>query len=187
MNTACPGSIEDRQVALKPFPEQSFLVKDMERTPDGKITEAQFKKLVTRASILPGNQYSLYEMIGRIQREYCYCMERYVFFYKTSDPMAPQFNAAVQDLLTCLDFAEKYQSNGTDINPTASQRPYSWQALSSSQLTEGMANSNDMLELRKDMVSFSQEKNSSARTLLAVYGLLNLTAIGLLIYIARSK
>jgi hypothetical protein len=113
-------------------------------------------------------------------------MERYVFFFKTSDPMASQFNGAVQDLLTCLDFAEKYQSNGTDINPTASQRPYSWQ-VSSSQLTEGMANPNDMLELRKDMVIFSEEKNRSARNLLAVYGLLNLTAIGLLIYIARSK
>jgi len=186
MNTACPRSIEDRQVALQPFPEQSFLVKDMERTPEGKITEAQFKKLVTRANILPGNQYSLYEMTGRIQREFCYCMERYVFFYKNSDPMAPQFNAAVQDLLTCLDFAEKYRSTGSDINPTASQRPYSWQ-VSSSQLTEGMANPNDMLELRKDMVTFSQEKNRSASTLLAVYGLLNLTATGLLIYIARSK
>ena len=185
MNTTCPHSIEDRETALQPFPEQSFLLYDMERGPDGRITEAQFKKLVTRANILPGNQFSLYEMTGRIQREFCYAMERYVFFYKASDPIAPKFNAAVQDLLTCLDFAEKYQSNGTDINPTASQRPYSWQ-VSSLQLTEGMANSNDMLELRKDMVSFSQEKNRSARTLLAVYGLLNLTAIGLLIYIARS-
>lgn len=186
MNTACPKSIEDRQTALQPFPEVSFLIRDMERGPDGRITEAQFKKLVTRANILPGNQFSLYEMTGRIQREFCYCMERYVFFYKTSDPMASQFNAAVQDLLTCLDFAEKYQSDGTNINPTASQRPYSWQ-VSSSQLTEGMANPNDMLELRKDMVTFSEEKNRSARNLLAVYGLLNLTAIGLLIYIARSK
>lgn len=41
-------------------------------------------------------------------------------------------------------------------------------------------------ELRKRMVEFTQEKNQSASNLLNLYGFLNLVALGLLFYVARS-
>jgi hypothetical protein len=41
-------------------------------------------------------------------------------------------------------------------------------------------------DLRKRMVEFTEEKNRSALNLLSLYGFLNLVAIGLLFYIARS-
>jgi hypothetical protein len=55
--------------------------------------------------------------------------------------------------------------------------------LSSSQIVETMQD----LALRTDMMEYSAEKNRSARNLLALYGFLNLSAVGLLIYIYRSK
>ena len=41
-------------------------------------------------------------------------------------------------------------------------------------------------DLRKRMVEFTEEKNQSAVNLLSLYGFLNLVAIGLLFYVARS-
>jgi hypothetical protein len=41
-------------------------------------------------------------------------------------------------------------------------------------------------ELRRRMVEFTEEKNQSAVNLLSLYGFLNLVALGLLFYVARS-
>jgi hypothetical protein len=41
-------------------------------------------------------------------------------------------------------------------------------------------------DLRQRMVQFTEEKNQSASNLLSLYGFLNLVAVGLLFYIARS-
>lgn len=41
-------------------------------------------------------------------------------------------------------------------------------------------------DLRRRMVDFTQEKNQSASNLLSLYGFLNLVALGLLFYVARS-
>lgn len=41
-------------------------------------------------------------------------------------------------------------------------------------------------DLRKRMVDFTEEKNQSATNLLSLYGFLNLVAVGLLFYVARS-
>jgi hypothetical protein len=43
-----------------------------------------------------------------------------------------------------------------------------------------------MIDLKNRMVEFTQEKNLSATNLLSLFGFLNLVAIGLLFYIARS-
>jgi hypothetical protein len=45
---------------------------------------------------------------------------------------------------------------------------------------------NSITELRKRMVEYTEEKNRSAMNLLSLYGFLNLVAIGLLFYVARS-
>jgi hypothetical protein len=42
-------------------------------------------------------------------------------------------------------------------------------------------------ELRKVQVEYSYQKNKSVRATLAVYTFLNITAIGLIFYIARSR
>ena len=44
----------------------------------------------------------------------------------------------------------------------------------------------NLTDLRQRMVQFTEEKNQSAANLLSLYGFLNLVAVGLLFYIARS-
>jgi hypothetical protein len=45
----------------------------------------------------------------------------------------------------------------------------------------------DKVKLQKDMEAYNKQKNDSATNLLSVYAFLNLTAIGLLIYIFRGN
>jgi hypothetical protein len=46
---------------------------------------------------------------------------------------------------------------------------------------------NDKLDMRKDMMDYGKEKNRAASNLLGVYAFLNLSAVGILIYLFRSK
>jgi hypothetical protein len=131
-------------------------------------------------------------MASNVNREYCYYLERFVFFTKLYahtknsgyKAKADSMEQKMKDLLTCIDYLEELQLHGDDsfmVNPTREMPP-----LSSGQrvdLTEGMTDT----ALRNDMLEYSLEKNRSAQSLLAVYGFLNLTAVALLIYIYRTK
>ena len=97
----------------------------------------------------------------------------------------------MDDILASLNYMEIFMQSGNQTTPTESQRPASWNALGltenfTGQRIEGMSDPSN-LALRKDMLSYSEEKNRAATSLLALYGFLNLTAVGVLIYIYRSK
>lgn len=220
MNLACPEvSIESEKIAETPFFGGSFLTPKLERTPDGLLTISQFLTLLNRAmkqgKLAKGEAFSFAMLQSNIQSEYCYALQRYVFyldkFVKTKDKSykekAQNFNLYVQDMLSCIEFTEKVQKEGAEANlvtPTESMRPLSWQALGLKEsfqsgvskytqqrveLQEQMANlsDEDLMKLKKDMVVYSKEKNKAASNLLATYAFLNLTAIGLLLYIFRTR
>jgi hypothetical protein len=194
MNISCPNhSVEDLDTALLPFKNRSFLTATIDRTPDGLLSEKQFKLLLNNAyrtgEYIKYNAYSFYELGSALNREYCYSLERYVFFQKQYintkntefQQKADTFKQRMVDLMVCIDYMEKLHAVGDEaimIKPTLSTLP-----LSSSQIVETMQD----LALRTDMMEYSAEKNRSARNLLALYGFLNLSAVGLLIYIYRSK
>ena len=97
----------------------------------------------------------------------------------------------MDDILASLNYMEIFMQSGNQTTPTESQRPLSWNVLYSTenftaQRIEGMSDPSN-LALRKDMLNYSEEKNRAATSLLALYGFLNLTAVGVLIYIYRSK
>jgi len=204
MNTSCPNiTVETLDIALQPFPEDSFLKDPIERNESGNMTETQFSKLVlneiTAKRLIEKNVYSAYQLGSRINREYCYYLKRVVFFDKkyaaTGDESmkkkAESAKRKMDDLLASLNYMERFEKSGIQVTPTESQRPLSWKALGltenfTSQRIEGMTDASGV-HLRKDMLDYSQEKNRSATSLLALYGFLNLTAVGLLIYIYRSK
>lgn len=204
MNTSCPNiTVETLDIALQPFPEDSFLKEPIERNESGNMTETQFSKLVlneiTAKRLIEKNVYSAYQLGSRINREYCYYLKRVVFFDKKyaatgDESMKKKGESAkrmMDDLLASLNYMERFEKSGIQVTPTESQRPLSWKALDltenfTSQRIEGMTDASGV-HLRKDMLDYSQEKNRSATSLLALYGFLNLTAVGLLIYIYRSK
>ena len=204
MNTSCPAiTIETLNIANQPFPEDSFLKEPIERDASGNMTQTQFSKLIqneiTAKRLIEQNVYSAYQLGSRINREYCYYLKRVVFFNKRyagtgDESMKKQGESAKQkmdDLLASLNYMETFTKSGNQTTPTDSQRPLSWKALGltenfTSKRIEGMTDASGV-KLRKDMLDYSQEKNRSATSLLALYGFLNLTAVGLLIYIYRSK
>ena len=205
MNTSCPDtSIDTLETALQPFQEDSFLTDTVERDDAGNMTHNQFIKLIWNeidaGRLIDQNSFSAYQLASRLNREYCYYLQRVVFFDKKaagSGNMTMKSNGAtmkqkMDDMLASINFMETFIQSGNQITPTESQRPASWKLLGltenfrSQRIEEGMSEPAS-LALRKDMLTYSEEKNRSATSLLALYGFLNLTAVGLLIYIYRSK
>ncbi len=218
MNLSCPEkTIESEQIAETPFLGGSFLVSNLERTPDGILTTSQYVDLLNRAmkagNLTKGEAFSFAMFTSRLHSEYCHALQRYVFYLhkfvktgeKTYKQKAQEFNQYVQDMLTVLDYSERVQQQGAEENlvtPTESMRPLSYQALrlpdsGNSKYTQQRVELQEQMvdftspeaitKLEKDMVSYSREKNKAATNLLATYAFLNLTAIGLLLYIFRAK
>ena len=206
MNTSCPDTaVENLDIALQPFQEDSFLTDKIERDDAGNMTHDQFIKLIwneiNAGRLIDQNSFSAYQLGSRLNREYCYYLQRTVFFdkrYASSSNRSMKekgdtMKQKMDDMLAALNFMETFMKSGNEITPTESKRPASWKALGltenfTGQRIEGMADiSGNGLALRKDMLVYSEEKNRAATSLLALYGFLNLTAVGLLIYIYRSK
>lgn len=204
MSVSCQvKEIETALEAQQKFEETSFLQSSMKRDEKGVITEEQFKILLDSAAVkgkfLPQNEFSFRELVDSVQREYCYSLRRYIYYKNLSlkdsinnkksddnEKLIKEFQQKTYDLLTCLQFFNKINKDRTSLKPTASQTPYSWQVLQRNNVPKQIESMAD-LQLRKDQVEDSKEKNRSASTLLGVYAFLNLTAVGLLIYILRQK
>lgn len=196
--------IETELEAKTLFAQGTFLAPDLKRDSKGILTEDQFQKLLSAAGakgkFLPQNEFSFQELIDSVQREYCFTLRRALYFKKKSiesallkkssdesEKLANEFQQKTIDLLTCLQYFEKIKKERTSLKPTASQTPYSWQVLQRNNVPKQIESMTDIVDLRKDMVDYSKEQNRSASTLLGVYAFLNLTAVGLLIYILGSK
>jgi hypothetical protein len=151
--------------------------------------------------------------MGKIQQEYCFYYFRYKYALETlfdklvttskltSLPdadkadiqskltRAKNFNEKLNDIIQITNYiaqkrATEMREQNTEINSLNSGIKSTFDTL---QAHSKMLNSETSLsDLRKRMVEFTEEKNRSALNLLSLYGFLNLVAIGLLFYIARS-
>ena len=179
------------------------------RDSDDILTQEQFGQLLKRAAeqgkFLPQNAFSFNTLIDAVQREYCHNLKRYLYYKKEYlnstitktrntewNEKAEEHRQVMIDLLTCLEYLDKAREAGETLEPTVRQVPYSFQQVTQNNVLkqiETMSNPSDsnLLKLRKDMVEYSKEKNRAASSLLGAYAFLNLTAIGLIIYIFRSK
>jgi len=102
---------------------------------------------------------------------------------------AKELNIKLNDLIQVSNFlaskrvsdtseqSDRVNSLNTDIASTFDTLKQHEKILSSEMATS---------ELRQRMTEYSQEKNKSASNLLQLYGVLNIVAIGLLLYIYRS-
>jgi hypothetical protein len=151
--------------------------------------------------------------MSKIQQEYCFYYFRYKYSLETlfdklvttsklaSLPdadkadiqskltRAKNFNEKLNDLIQITNYiaqkrAQEMREQNTEINSMNSGIKSTFDTL---QAHSKMLNSETSLsDLRKRMVEYTEEKNRSALNLLSLYGFLNLVAIGLLFYIARS-
>jgi len=149
----------------------------------------------------------------KIQEEYCFYYFRYKYALETlfdklvntskssalteSDKgeitnklnSAKTFNEKLNDLIQITNYiaqkrASEMRAQNTEINALNSGIQSTFDTLQSH---SKMLNSETSIsDLRKRMVEYTEEKNRSALNLLSLFGFLNLVAIGLLVYIARS-
>jgi hypothetical protein len=102
---------------------------------------------------------------------------------------AKEFNQKLNDIIQITNHIAKVRASetrdqNTEINALNASIKGTFDTL---QTHAKILNSEtSVTDLRKRMVEFTEEKNRSATNLLSLYGFLNLVAIGLLFYIARS-
>jgi hypothetical protein len=151
--------------------------------------------------------------MNKIRDEYCYNYFRYKYALETLfDKMvrtsksstlaesdraeiqnklnaAKNFNEKLNDIIQITNYiaqkrASEMRLQNTEINTLNSSIQSTFASL---QEHSKLLNSETSIsDLRKRMVEYTEEKNRSALNLLSLYGFLNLVAIGLLFYIARS-
>jgi hypothetical protein len=102
---------------------------------------------------------------------------------------AKEFNEKLNDLIQIVNFIAQKRSTemrdqNTEINEMNTNLQSTFDTLQSH--NQLLNSETSVADLRKRMVEFTEEKNRSALNLLSLYGFLNLVAIGLLFYIARS-
>lgn len=102
---------------------------------------------------------------------------------------AKSINSKLNDLIQVTNFlakkrGEEMKGQNEEINSLNDSITSNFDALKKHD--EMLKKETSLADLRKSMVDYSQEKNLSAQNLLALYGFLNLVALGLLFYIARS-
>lgn len=141
----------------------------------------------------------------KIQEEYCFYYIRYkyvldVLFQKLVEQApkaeietrlnsAKTINERLNDLIQITNFiaqqrAKEMRQQNTEINAINANLSQTFDVL---QGHRRLLNSEtNIQDIRKRMVEFTEEKNRSAMNLLSLFGFLNLVAIGLLVYVARS-
>lgn len=102
---------------------------------------------------------------------------------------AKEFNEKLNDLIQVTNYLAQKRSSemreqNTEINMMNSDLQVTFDTLQKH--NKLLRSETSLSDLRKRMVEFTEEKNRSAINLLSLYGFLNLVAIGLLFYIARS-
>lgn len=151
--------------------------------------------------------------MGKIQQEYCFYYFRYKYALETlfdklvatskltnltdndrSDiqnklTRAKEFNEKLNDMIQITNYisqkrASEMREQNTEINSMNSSIKSTFDTLQ--EHSKILNSESSISDLRKRMVEYSEEKNRSALNLLSLYGFLNLVAIGLLFYIARS-
>lgn len=151
--------------------------------------------------------------MNKIQQEYCYNYFRYRYSLETLfDKLvatskgstlsederndiqsklnrAKQFNERLNDIIQITNYiaqtrAREMRDQNTEINSLNSTIQSTFDTLQAH--SKMLSSETSITDLRKRMVEYTEEKNRSATNLLSLYGFLNLVAIGLLFYIARS-
>lgn len=149
-----------------------------------------------------------------IESEYCFYYKRYIYILTEIFQTASQRNS--NDLTADTGYQQK-KVNTEKINMKLNQILQVLQGLANSRITtlsqyygtnsgvnqvnaELDRNRSDLIrhshmlknskmekEVRSAMIDYTIEKNSSSRNLLAIYGFLNIVAVGVLFYIYRSS
>lgn len=141
---------------------------------------------------------ALTDLITSIKSEYCFYYKRYMFALSQLLTLAATTGTAMGTGTTY----DSYKQNATRINSLLTQIVVILQYVSSLSGSPIDLNSvhgdliNHMRKLQDNemeinaksaMIDYTLEKNASSRNLLAIYGFMNIVAIGMLVYVYRAS
>lgn len=170
---------------------------------------------ITENDINPASEFSVHAAALRtsINNEYCFYYKRYIYVlekvlslaattgvnvaagstYDTFKQNAIRINTQLNQILQIIqgviksrsDSLKSYYGTSTGVNALNTELDTARNNLIEHM---GKLQDNDMENnVKSAMVDYTIEKNSSSRNLLAIYGFMNIVAVGLLFYIYRSS
>lgn len=168
--------------------------------PDNTNPAANFSESASALRTNIGNEYCFY------YKRYMWALNDVLIFAATSGmnlagnasynekkKIAQDLNSKLNQLLQVMqglinvrsDSLNTYYGTTTGVNALNGQLDDARKSLN---LHMGKLQSNNMdMDVKSSMIDYSLEKNSSSRNLLAIYGFMNIVAVGILFYLYRAS
>ena len=155
--------------------------------------------LLTTLPAMSDSRYgvALTNLIGSIKAEYCFYYKRYMFAlnqvltlaatagtpmgsgstYDSYKQNAKRINTLLTQILVILENVSRLSGSPVDINSIHGDLINHMRKLQDNEME---------INAKSAMIDYTLEKNSSSRNLLAIYGFMNIVAIGMLVYVYRA-
>ena len=197
--------------ALKRIPSSVLPIGGLRRDSNGNLTKDAMRMIIDglkSRGIDPTNTDINAKLRKELTTFLCALNNQYQFLIKvlleklsTDDSITKEFidiikdkNITMQDVLNTSGYLSMIDTQRPDSdfiegwqNTVPKKVEYHNQTIEGLQSDMSALDSKSYLELKKEMVEVSAQKNQVAANSLGLYGFLNIVAIGLLIYIGASK
>jgi hypothetical protein len=197
--------------ALKRIPSSVLPIDGLRRDSNGNLTNDAMRMIIdglksrgidpTNTDINAKLRNELSIFLCSLNNQYQFLIKVLLQKFSSDDTITKEFidiikdtNITMQDVLNTSgylltidtkrpnsDFIEGWQ------NTVPKKVAYHNQTIEGLQSDMNALNSKSYLEMKKEMVEVSAQKNRVAANSLGLYGFLNIVAVGLLIYIGSSK
>ena len=155
--------------------------------------------LLTRLPAKSDSEYGeeLANLISSIKAEYCFYYKRYMFAlnqvltlaatdgtpmgsgstYDSYKQNAKRLNSLLTQVVVILQHVSRLAGSPVNLNSIHSDLIGHMRKLQNSEMETNA---------KSAMIDYTVEKNSSSRNLLAIYGFMNIVAVGMLVYLYRA-
>lgn len=203
------STLEEAEAEL---PSSVLPVRGLRRNLDGDLTDDALKTILDglkSRGIDPTDASSKKQIVDDLTSLLCSVNNQYQFLMKElfrraqgGEPITKEYldsmkakNFMIQDILNVSRHIQGLSSFDASTvfiegwQNTTSSNSGNVSAATAAQLKKDreLLESKSFLELRKQMVEHTQEKNRMISKQLGIYGFLNLVALGMLIYVAGTK
>jgi hypothetical protein len=137
-------------------------------------------------------------LLCSLNNQYQFLIQELIKKSTNNEPITKEFldtvkdkNVSMQDVLNTSGYLSNVNTRRPDAdfiegwqNTIPKTKIYSNPTIEGLQADMNVLDKNSYLELKKEMINVSQQKNVVASNYLGLYGFLNLVAVGLLIYVS---
>lgn len=155
--------------------------------------------LLTTLPAMSDSRYgvAIRDLINSIKTEYCFYYKRYMFAlnkvltlaatddtpmesgstYDSYKQNAKRLNTLLTEIVLILEKVSLLSGSPLDIHSVHGELISHMRTLKNNEME---------INAKSAMIDYTLEKNSSSRNLLAIYGFMNIVAIGMLVYVYRA-